>query len=138
MSEKRAIGRPSKYKPEYCEMLIEHMKTGLSFETFATVVGAGRETIYEWARVHPEFSDAKTKGFEENLAFWEKAGISGMLGHIQGFNAAVFIFNMKNRHHWRDKVDIESKSTVTTIKIGFEDERTEADIAEKDAATEKA
>ena len=32
--ERNPVGRPTKYKPEYCEMLIEHMSEGLSFESF--------------------------------------------------------------------------------------------------------
>lgn len=95
-------GRPSKYRPEYCDQLIGHMKHGLSFESFGAVIGVNRDTLYEWARVHQDFSDAKKRGTDETLLFWEKMGMAGMTGKIKGFNSTVWIFSMKNRFGWRD------------------------------------
>jgi hypothetical protein len=101
-----AGGRPSKYKKEYCEQLLEHGKKGLSLETFAGQIGVDRDTLKEWAKKHKEFSAAKKK-FEDLSQFvWEQYGIAGMVGKIKGFNAAVWIFNMKNRFSWRDKREI--------------------------------
>ena len=34
---KRSGGHPTKYQPEYCETLIEHLGAGYSFESFAVV-----------------------------------------------------------------------------------------------------
>jgi hypothetical protein len=95
--------RPTKYKPEYCEMLIEHMKQGMMFETFAPEIGVHRDTLYEWCKVHKEFSDAKKTAIDHNLLFYDKMAIAAMSGKIKNFNATTYIFNMKNRHHWRDR-----------------------------------
>lgn len=95
-------GRPSKYKPEYCQGIIDHMSKGLSFETYGAVVGVDRDTLYEWGKVHPAFSDAIKAAKEKGQLFWETVGMTGMSGRIKGFNAAVWIFNMKNRFKWRD------------------------------------
>lgn len=95
-------GQPTRYKPEYCAQLIAHMSSGLSFETFAAVIKVNQDTIHEWAKVHPEFSEAKKEAWSQNMLFWERVGMTGMAGKIQGFNAAVYIFNMKNRFKWRD------------------------------------
>ena len=114
MSEDSNAGRPSKYKPEHCSMLIEHMASGLSFESFAAAIGVNRDSLYEWTKVHEEFSDAKKEGFDKNLLFWEKHGINGLYSTSEydresgntiskSLNATVWIFNMKNRHKWRDK-----------------------------------
>ena len=51
-------GRPSKYKIEYCEAVKDFMGQGYSLTAFAGSIGCGRETIYEWERAIPEFSDA--------------------------------------------------------------------------------
>lgn len=98
-------GRPTDYKPEFCELLIEHMGEGFSFEAFAGVVNCNRDTLYEWANVHPEFSDAKKIGFERNRLTWERIGID--LARKGDGNATAFIFNMKNRFpkEWRDKIE---------------------------------
>lgn len=115
--KKQKTGRPSSYKPEYCQLLIQHMKGGLSFESFAGKIGKSRETLYEWEGVYSEFSDAKKEAEALCLQWWENAGIAGMLGLKQTkdgiplgtFNAAIWIFNMKNRFNWRDKRELTGK-----------------------------
>lgn len=125
MTKKKAVpklpsGRPSSYKPEYCAMLIKHMKRGLSFESFSAVIGVCRDTLFAWSSETnnsfiPAFSDAKKKAFAENLLFWEKLGIDGLWGSKDcSFNSTVWIFNMKNRHRWRDRQEIELDANVTT------------------------
>ena len=98
-------GRPTIYKPEYCQQLIEHMAQGLSFESFAGIIGTCTQTIYNWLDKHPEFLEAKKQAFAQNRVFWEKAGLNGMFmgGKDNPFNATVWVFNMKNRFGWADK-----------------------------------
>lgn len=100
------MGRPPKYRVEHCEMLVQHMAGGLSFESFAAVIGTHRDTLYDWEHSHPEFSDAKKRAVESGRIFWEKMGLGGMSGKIKGFNSAVWIFNMKNRFKWRDNIEL--------------------------------
>lgn len=102
-----AGGRPTDFKPEYCQMLVDHMKKGFSFESFAAIVDCTRSTIYNWLEIHPEFSDAQSKGKMHSAMFWENMGINGAMGALDGFNASAWIFNMKNRHNWRDKTETE-------------------------------
>lgn len=110
-----STGRPSKYKPEYCQRLIDHMASGLSFESFAGLVGTCKDTIYEWANAHSLFSEAKKEGFERNRLFWERAALKGMTA--DKFNATVWIFNMKNRfpREWRDRTEVDSTSTTNIV-----------------------
>jgi transposase len=104
----KKVGRPSKYKPEYCEALIKHMSEGLSFETFGAVIGTCRDTVFRWVHEFPEFSDAKKMGDDICQLWWERMGISGLWGSKDGsFNAAVYIFNMKNRFKWTDRSDLK-------------------------------
>lgn len=115
MSErpKKKNGRPTKFKPEYCPGLLKHMGIdGLSYETYAAVVGVNIDTLYHWEGLHPEFSEAKKLAFLQNKLFWERLGMAGMAGKIPGFNATVWIFNMKNRHQWRDRIETENKTTI--------------------------
>jgi hypothetical protein len=113
MSAKRKVGRPTTYKPEYCEMLVEHMKDGLSFESFAAVVNVNRDTVHEWKRVHPEFSESKNRGEAQSMIWWEKLGRAAAAGKVPNFNAAVFIFSMKNKFGWRDRIDANIQVDVT-------------------------
>lgn len=127
MSEQPKLGRPSKYKPEFCEQLIEHMEAGLSFESFAGTLNVSKQTIYDWEKEHPAFLDAKEIAFEKSRLFWEKLGIEHIVNKSDSYgegqsqsrsiNASVYIFNMKNRFKWRDKqpdeVDVVVNNTNT-------------------------
>lgn len=111
-------GQPTKYKPEYCEMLLTHMTQGKSFNSFAGLVDVSRETLYEWDRVHPEFSDTKKRAFEKSRLYWEEAGLKGLWENPGDakFNTTNYIFNMKNRFpdDWREKQEVQSTVTSTT------------------------
>lgn len=101
------VGRPTAYKPEYCSMLVEHMKSGLSFESFAGVVDVGRNTIYEWAKEHQEFQDAKSRASAASLLHWEIKGRDCL--HEAKFQASVYIFTMKARFKWADQVVVKDE-----------------------------
>lgn len=108
---------PSKYKPEFCDLLIKHMADGLSFESFAAVAKVNRDTLYEWVKAHEDFRDAKAEGVSENLLFYEKTGRAGMLGKLPGFNITAWIFNMKNRHGWRDRQKDETDTVIVKNEV---------------------
>ena len=93
------------------------MSQGLSYEAFAGVVGTHIDTLYHWEKIHPEFSEAKKHGVSRSRIWWERAGQSGMLGEVKGFNAAVWIFNMKNRFGWRDAQSVEHSGSLTLEQL---------------------
>lgn len=99
-------GQPTKYKPEYCERLIEHMKEGYSFEAFAAVVNVCEDTLYEWAKVQPDFSEAKKQAFSQSRYTWETNGMGSDM------NPTIWIFNMKNRFpkQWRDRQEVKQET----------------------------
>lgn len=103
-------GRPTKYKKEYCDMIVEHMAQGLSKESFAGAIGVDEKTIYNWEKEHKPFFQSVKKGEAASKFFWEKLGLSGVNGDIEGFNATTWIFNMKNRFRWTDKQEITGPS----------------------------
>jgi hypothetical protein len=107
-------GRPTLYKPEYCEMLIEHMAEGFTFESFAGVVRVARDTLFEWRRNHPEFFYAQRVGYGLLQLHDERILKHGMTGRNKDINSTLMIFKMKNCHGWRDKIEFED---VTKIDI---------------------
>jgi hypothetical protein len=76
------VGRPTMYRPEYCQMLIDHMKNGQSFETFGAKIGASWRTCYLWADTHEEFLQAKEIGKTFLLDVYEQAGRNLALGLV--------------------------------------------------------
>jgi hypothetical protein len=100
-------GRPVEYDSSYCERLIDHMEQGLSFESFAGILGCCKQSLYNWAERFPEFLDAKNIGTEKSRLFYELAGLNGMMNHIPFFNDRVWRLNMMNRfpNEWKEKVE---------------------------------
>lgn len=126
------MARPTEYKPEYCELLIEHMSKGLSFEAFAGAVGVAKQTLYNWEKQFPEFLDAKAIGSGQSQIFWENLGINHVITRSESFgqgvseskslNASVWIFNMKNRFQWRDKQADEHDVVVNNVQSVKDDD----------------
>lgn len=111
VKEKHPGGRPTLYKEEYCEMLVQHMEQGYSFESFAGVLRVSRQTIYDWADRHQEFLDSKRAGTELSRLWWERTGHAGMFmgGKDNPFNSTVWVFSMKNRFGWKDRTEVTNK-----------------------------
>jgi hypothetical protein len=88
-----------------CAKAVEFMSQGFSKEAFAGELGVCARTIYNWAENNPEFLQAIKDGEAASIRFWESLGRRGSSGEIPGFSAAAWIFNMKNRAGWRDKME---------------------------------
>jgi hypothetical protein len=99
------MANTSKYDPDYCKELKEHMAKGGSVESFAGSIGVSKKTIYNWAEKFPEFGEAKAIGEMLSYKWWFDAGQAGLYmgGKENPFNTTVWIFAMKNRFGWRDK-----------------------------------
>ena len=103
------MGRPTKYKPEYCQAVIDHMSKGFSFEAFAGSILVAVDSLYEWTAVHPNFSEAKKIGNGARLQYNEDLLNKLVTGQINGSTAAQ-IFRMKNMGsglRWTDKLESE-------------------------------
>lgn len=102
-------GRPTDYRPEYCQLLIDHMASGMSFETFGVSVGCVTATTYSWLEKHPDFLEAKNIAEQECRRFWERMGTGIAAGKLKNGNAGVWIYNMKCRFPkvWRPKKEVD-------------------------------
>jgi hypothetical protein len=100
-------GAPSKYKEAYCQEVINHCADGSSLTSFAAEIGVARDTISEWAKVHPEFSAAVKKAKAKCAAWWEKTARQNAV--TGNGNATLCIFGLKNMgaEDWRDKQEVE-------------------------------
>jgi len=121
-------GQPTKYDPSYCELLLDHMSKGLSFVSFGGVVGVCRDTLFEWKKVHKEFSDTYAIASTKSQLLWEQMGVDGVWnksgGKFEGsknLNNACWSFNMKNRFGWRDNPPEEKQDQTIVIKIDPQD-----------------
>lgn len=96
------------YNPDYCDLVIEHMRDGYMIESFSGRIGVGPSTVYKWKNENPEFAEAIEIGFRAALWHWEKVLKASAEGTSKG-NAASIIFKLKNtfKEWYRDRQDLE-------------------------------
>ncbi|MGD9724506.1 MAG: helix-turn-helix domain-containing protein [Pirellulales bacterium] len=113
MTEKtqKRRGRPTKYKPEFCDAVIELGEQGKSRTQIARSLGVVRQTLTDWEASHPDFSDAMSIAEEYAQAWWEDRGQEGILLGKQ-FNGFVYSFQMKNRFRkeYAEKLDLKHEA----------------------------
>lgn len=132
-------GRPTKYKPEYCESIIEYFdvehtriveerfyyKNGdekvkeievanelPTVEGYAHSIGVNKTTLHEWNKKHTEFSNAFKKARELQEKMWLTNSLKGL------YPGAFTIFAGKNMFGWRDKQDIEHTTPINLTLNG--------------------
>ena len=96
-------GRPSLYKPEYCEKVIEFGQAGKSVAYMAAKIGVARNTLeLNWPAAHPEFAAALEQARLESQAWWEDFGQTNMT--VPGFSASAYTRSMAARfpNDWRE------------------------------------
>lgn len=108
--EKRPVGRPTDYKPEYCSIVINLLKEGASIEEIALELDCNPDSIYEWMNVHEEFSDAIKKGRAYSKGWWLREGRTNLQN--KEFSPTLWYMNMKNRFGWSDKNESTHNVTV--------------------------
>jgi hypothetical protein len=111
-------GRPTSYKPEYCQEVIIFLGQGHSLKAFAGHIKTSADTVFEWVHQHPEFSDSVKKGRAACVKWYEqffKAMAAGQIKPSDGgkTNAAAAIFLAKNIIGWKDRLDIEGQVQVS-------------------------
>lgn len=106
-------GRPSEYRPEYCELVIEKMAEGLSLTAFAGFIRVSRDTVYEWIKRHPAFSDAVSRANPTRVLWWELK----LQRSRKGAETTASMFALKNAcpDEWRDV-----KHTQTDVNVRIE------------------
>ena len=129
-TEQPEPGQPTKYKPEYCQQLIDYFSIEpleiireqeitdteggkyISrrlpqrfpwFEGFARKIGVHRNTLKNWCAEHPEFAEAYDTAKDLQREFIVDVALSGAAP------PSFAIFTMKNVCGWRDERDLKLK-----------------------------
>ena len=111
-------GRPTKYDPDFHPAnFLAQSKQGRNLTQISCGWNMSRDTLYEWAKHHPIFSDALKDGREYCEAWYTNLGMAAMVGQatIDGkkvdFNLGAFVWMTKNVLKWSDKT--EQKTEVS-------------------------
>ena len=107
------VGRPSEYKAEYCELVIDYMARGFSLTAFAGHIRMSRDAVYDWMGRHSEFSNAVARGRAARVTALE----GKLLTARYGAQASTAIFALRNAepNEWRDM-----KHTTTDVNVRVE------------------
>lgn len=98
-------GRPTDYKPEYGEKILELMQEGLSLAASAAEIGIHRQRVYEWAEKHPEFGEIFSLGKGKRQLFLERRLLSAKEGPV--VTSTIFALKNAASEDFRDKVETE-------------------------------
>lgn len=115
------VGRPTKYKPEFCDLVVEMGKEGKSLCQMACAMDITEETLSQWRKSKPAFSESLKRARQYSQAWWEDHGQKGSIGLIEGFNATSYVWQTKNRFpaSFRDKHEIDHNvSGEIIVEIG--------------------
>lgn len=142
---RRAVGRPTSYREEYADLAYKFCLLGASDEQLAEMFAVHVDTIYEWKKVVPEFSESVKRGKEiadaevAHALFHRAKGyshaeddirtvslpgpnsgseivITPTIKHYPPDTGAATLW-LKNRQPklWRDKVETEVSGAVTHL-----------------------
>ncbi len=111
-------GRPSEYRQEYCERVIDYMGQGYSLSAFAGSIKMDRQSIYRWMSEHPEFSHAVSRARMTRVAALE----TKMLRATKGAQASTSIFALRNADpsEWRDMRTVQHDHTLNVQTMSDE------------------
>jgi len=122
------FGRPSAYKPEYCELAHNYCLLGATAEELAGFFDVSRGTINNWIASIPEFATALREGrdladarvarclFARAVAYshkverkvlhrGEERTISNVVHYPPDTHACIFWLRNRRRQSWREKLD---------------------------------
>lgn len=98
---KPAVGRPSDYKPEYCERVIEMGKEGYACVEMAAELGVCNKTLCAWANQYEDFCKAYTRAKVLSQAYYVRRNRENLTNKDYQFKATEF--HMKFFHGMREE-----------------------------------
>ena len=112
--DRHPVGRPTKYRPEFCEAVGEFLSQGYSLTAFAAECDVARSTINEWIAQFPEFSEAVQRAQAKKARWWESTllGIAKNGGGPGAATAAIFGIKNAAPEDFRDKQEVQHSGEV--------------------------
>lgn len=101
-----------KYKPEYDQLLLDHLSKGLSFSSFDVPGGVAYSTLRKWCERFPSFAQAREIGEKRRLQLLETEGIK----MVKGGNVVAWKFLM-NQHGVVEKSEVHVSSDSPHMQV---------------------
>lgn len=110
-------GRETKYRPEFCDLVISVGEEGGWLSEMAEACDVVRATMDNWAEAHPEFLEALTRAKQKAQAWFEREGRDGL--RAERFNAPLWQKQMSARHpaEYTEARNLNHAGTLRVTKI---------------------
>lgn len=95
----------SKYTKAHCDRVIALGREGYHHEEIASELGVTRKTLYNWRKAHPEFDQSMELADTHSTAWHMGLFRRYTMGAVKDFNPTGWIFTMKNKAGWTDKIE---------------------------------
>ena len=105
------FGRPTLYKPEYCQQAIDYMAKGYSVTALAGKFRVSKQCVYEWMLANRDFGDAINIGRAARVGALEHKLLNTHIG--VGVTAAIFALKNADPDEWQDRYNTVSEVNVT-------------------------
>jgi hypothetical protein len=92
---KHAGGRPTLYRREMCDRLVDAMAGGLTAEAAAARIGISARSLFYWQQRHPEFLQAIQEGRQRSQLWWEERALAMASG--EAGNTQIVMLGLRNR-----------------------------------------
>ena len=79
-------------------------------------LGWHHNTVRAWRKKYKELDRAFELGEQYAEAWWSRLGRAGAVGKVK-INPAVWIFNMKNRFAWTDRLEATGQIQTADLKL---------------------
>lgn len=128
---KHAGGRPTDYRPEYCDSVVKWGKQGKSKAWMCAELDVVDQTLRNWCDAHPEFLEAITRGLKHSQKWWEDKGQDSL--DKAGFQGSVWSRSMAARFpdDWREKQGVEHSGALEITSKDQKDAAVKAAIRAK-------
>jgi transposase-like protein len=112
------MGRPTDYRPEFCEQAVELGAQGKSYAQIGAAFGVARKTLYEWAERYPEFRDALARARDLSLSWWEEQAHTGMWESPEGLRLNPQLWSRSMAARFPDDYRESKKTEITGANGG--------------------
>lgn len=120
-----AGGRPKdevidRLKEGWQSQMKELARDGASDVELRVELGISENLWYRWIAEDEEFCQTVKECKQLCCVWWEKHGRKMAAGTAEG-NSTVWIFNMKNRFGWKDKIETEHSGSIALTDMTDEE-----------------
>lgn len=110
-------GRPTDYRPEFGNEILDLMAAGLSLAASAAELGFHRQRVYEWMERHPDFADTVKLAQVKRQLFLERRLLSADAGPV--VTSTIFALKNAGPEDWRDKIENHTTLSADNSIVGL-------------------